>query len=227
MSVLSTLLGRACGSPSLKTRPSREEAPGGTTCPECGGRATTEVVLVTRPGESTVRQTIIRCWKSGKDFVGRDRCPVTIVSEETISDHKEETMRKCIQCEADISHRHKNAQWCEDCAAQRKAEQTSKSHGRKSPKPGREASPEALGTQLPETDHEPTPDEDVPVSLVGLAQRILDRPDRGRMVSALLRALHYAANNPEINSLLDAAMSMPPRRVSLLLHILDDAEQVA
>lgn len=227
MSVLSTLLGRACGTPSLKTRPGREEALGGTTCPECGGRATTEVVLVTRPGESTVRQTIIRCWKSGKDFVGRDRCPVTIVSEEPIVDHKEETMRKCIQCEADISHRHKNAQWCEDCAAQRKADQTSRSHSRKSPKPGWEASPEALGTQPPEADHEPTPDEDAPVSLVGLAQRILGRPDRGRMVSTLLRALHYAANNPEINSLLDAAMSMPPRRVGLLMLILEDAEQAA
>lgn len=38
MSVLSTLLGRACGTPSLKTRPGREDALGGTTCPECGGR---------------------------------------------------------------------------------------------------------------------------------------------------------------------------------------------
>lgn len=132
-------------------------------------------------------------------------------------------MRKCIQCEADISHRHKNAKWCEDCAAQRKAEQTAKSH--RTLAPGWESSPEALGTQIPGTD--PTPAEVAPVSLIGLAQRILDRPDRGRTVLAILRALRYAATDPEVSNLIDATMDLPPRRVSLLLHILDDAEQVA
>jgi len=220
---LNSCLGRAVEAKKLKTRPAEETGQANTICPRCGGRATSEVVRVTRPGQCAVRRTIIRCWRSGKDFVGRDKCPVTIVSEEPIADHKEETMRKCIQCSADISHRHKNAKWCEDCAAQRKAEQTAKSH--RTLAPGWESSPDALGTQIPGTD--PTPAEVAPVSLIGLAQRILDRPDRGRTVLAILRALRYAATDPEVSNLIDATMDLPPRRVSLLLHILDDAEQVA
>jgi hypothetical protein len=53
-----------------------------TTCPECGGRATRESVLVYRTGEGTLQQTLIRCWRPGT--AAKPRCQVQTLSEEPV-----------------------------------------------------------------------------------------------------------------------------------------------
>jgi predicted RNA-binding Zn-ribbon protein involved in translation (DUF1610 family) len=53
------------------------------TCPECGGRATRETVLVARRGEVPVRRTLLRCWRQPK--FAHERCPVQTLSEEPVS----------------------------------------------------------------------------------------------------------------------------------------------
>lgn len=67
--------------------PRRSKPLAGPTCPACGHRASREVLTVHRPGEPSVRRTVLRCLRaaSGKtDPLGRTkghRCPLSTESE--------------------------------------------------------------------------------------------------------------------------------------------------
>lgn len=102
-----------------------------TTCPECGGRATRESVLVYRTGEGTLQRTLIRCWRPGT--AAKPRCQVQTLSEEPVGADaftaleqllarrasEEETMsektRPCQDCGTTIEAT-KGRKRCRECA---------------------------------------------------------------------------------------------------------------
>lgn len=99
-----------------------------SACPHCGEWAIVETVTVNRPGLPGVVQTVSRCQRQPR-WRG-ERCPLTILSEEWAEDttapeaEKEEIMpeKTCATCGADISHRGRNARFCEACSAARQCE---------------------------------------------------------------------------------------------------------
>lgn len=116
-----------------QARRDREAGLTADTCPKCGGRATREVVTVSRPGRGTVRRTLLRCWRKPK--YAHDRCPVQTLSEETVGGEetfaalermlaeaarqKEETMsetrtKPCLDCGTTIEDSHGRKR-CPEC----------------------------------------------------------------------------------------------------------------
>jgi len=96
-----------------------------TTCPECGGRATRESVLVYRTGEGTLQQTLIRCWRPGT--AAKPRCQVQTLSEEPVGADAftalEQLLARRASEEETMSEKTKP---CQDCGTTIKD-----SHGRK------------------------------------------------------------------------------------------------
>lgn len=97
-----------------------------TTCPECGGRATRESVLVYRTGEGTLQQTLIRCWRPGT--AAKPRCQVQTLSEEPVGADaftalEQLLARRASEEEETMSEKTKP---CQDCGTTIKD-----SHGRK------------------------------------------------------------------------------------------------
>jgi len=96
-----------------------------TTCPECGGRATRESVLVYRTGEGTLQQTLIRCWRPGT--AASPRCQVQTLSEEPVGADAftalEQLLARPASEEETMSEKTKP---CQDCGTTIKD-----SHGRK------------------------------------------------------------------------------------------------
>lgn len=96
-----------------------------TTCPECGGRATRESVLVYRTGAGTLQQTLIRCWRPGT--IAKPRCQVQTLSEEPVGADAftalEQLLARPASEEETMSEKTKP---CQDCGTTIKD-----SHGRK------------------------------------------------------------------------------------------------
>lgn len=51
-------------------------------CPECGGRATEEEMIVRRPGMPVIRRIVLRCWRP--KGIDKARCRIVILSETTL-----------------------------------------------------------------------------------------------------------------------------------------------
>ncbi len=216
----------------VRERRAREAGQTIVACPLCGHPATQETLLATRPGQGTVRRTVVRCLR--KD--ANPHCPVSVsevADDSPRHDHpgqqnatgahpgpEEEHMpnRTCATCGADISERGHRAQWCETCTALRKAERDRAFRERRrqagsglvsstpapaSPPAG--AAPESAGFRGgPVADQAPLA---LRVSVLDLAQRL--------------------PQVPEARALVRAVLALSPERQDLLRRLLEDAEEVA
>lgn len=95
-----------------------------TTCPECGGRATRESVLVYRTGEGTLQQTLIRCWRPGT--AAKPRCQVQTLSEEPVGADAFTALEQLLANASEEETMSEKTRPCQDCGTTIKA-----SHGRK------------------------------------------------------------------------------------------------
>jgi hypothetical protein len=197
----------------IRERRARETGLTIVTCPLCGEQATQEVLLATRPGQGTVRRTVVRCLRKNNT----PRCPAS-VSEEAADDPgrpehhpdqqnatearpgpKEEHMpeRTCAECGADISTRGIRARWCVACARVRAFEQQRdwKARNRAAVKAD---SPRYVQRDVPLA---------LRVSVLDLTQRL--------------------AQGPEVRAVVRAVLALSPKRQDLLRRLLEDEEATA
>lgn len=95
-----------------------------TTCPECGGRATRESVLVYRTGEGTLQQTLIRCWRPGT--AAKPRCQVRTLSEEPVGADAFTALEEMLANASEEETMSEKTRPCQDCGTT-----IEDSHGRK------------------------------------------------------------------------------------------------
>lgn len=95
-----------------------------TTCPECGGRATRESVLVYRTGEGTLQQTLIRCWRPGT--AAKPRCQVQTLSEEPVGADAFTALEQLLANASEEETMSEKTKPCQDCGTT-----IEDSHGRK------------------------------------------------------------------------------------------------
>jgi len=175
-----------------------------TICPECGGRATRESVLVYRTGEGTLQRTLIRCWRPGT--AAQPRCQVQTLSEEPVgadaftaleemlarrASEEEETMsektRPCQDCGTTIEAT-KGRKRCRECARVAELARKRAQNARLNPMRSRSKSAPAK-QDAPTSPASPAPalvDDEPEVDFAGLVIDVLNLSHNKRN---LLRAL--------------------------------------
>lgn len=207
-------------------------------CPLCGEQATQEVLLATRPGQGTVRRTVVRCLRQDNT----PRCPVSVsegaTSDPGRPDHhpdqqnatearpgpKEEHMpeRTCATCGADISKRGWRAVRCETCSAEHnkrnmrewwaknKGAGTRADGGPESSAPAPASPPVSAEPESTGFDGGPVVDQ----APLALRVSVLDLAQR-------------LAQGPEVRAVVRAVLALSPERQDLLRRLLEDEEVAA